>query len=384
MRDIPIVAPGAVLSPAQRDPRLDVFRGLALVMIFINHVPGTIFENYTNRNFGFSDAAEGFVIMSGISAGLAYSGHFRRPALWPAVARVWARAWTLYLVHITITLWGIGIAAGAAHHFGLVEMIGRNNLAPLFRDPLGVLVGLPTLGHQIGYFNILPLYFTLLLATPLFILLALRRPWLLLAGSALMWIIAAQFRINLPAYPNPGGWFFNPFSWQMIFVLGLLTGLAMKRGERFVPVNRALVWACGLFLLLALLWVKLPPVTQAGRAFLTQLGQWGAPFYVVRFDKTFLSLPRLLHVVALFYFISALPWVRGLCHSRLVWPLDVLGRQALPVFALGSVLSILMQAIKTGSAPSIALDVALIVTGLAAQLLLAMLRDLSQRQTRMR
>ena len=50
-----------------------MFRGLALVMIFINHVPGTVFEAYTNRNFGFSDAAEAFVFMSGVAAGLAYS-----------------------------------------------------------------------------------------------------------------------------------------------------------------------------------------------------------------------------------------------------------------------------------------------------------------------
>ncbi|MCB1958712.1 MAG: OpgC domain-containing protein, partial [Rhodocyclaceae bacterium] len=43
----------ALQSPArQRDGRIDVLRGLALVMIFINHVPGTVFEHLTNRNFG--------------------------------------------------------------------------------------------------------------------------------------------------------------------------------------------------------------------------------------------------------------------------------------------------------------------------------------------
>ena len=64
----------AVAAPAAgRDPRLDVLRGLSLVMIFINHVPGNVYEKFTSRNFGFSDAAEGFVLMSGIAAGLAYS-----------------------------------------------------------------------------------------------------------------------------------------------------------------------------------------------------------------------------------------------------------------------------------------------------------------------
>ena len=49
-----------------RDARLDMFRGIALLMIFINHVPGTAWENFTSRNFGFSDAAEAFVLMSGM------------------------------------------------------------------------------------------------------------------------------------------------------------------------------------------------------------------------------------------------------------------------------------------------------------------------------
>src|SRR3989338_8354045 len=51
-----------------RDLRLDVFRGLCLVMIFMNHIPGTVYEHLTSRNFGFSDAAEGFVFMSGMDA----------------------------------------------------------------------------------------------------------------------------------------------------------------------------------------------------------------------------------------------------------------------------------------------------------------------------
>ncbi|MDP2781934.1 OpgC domain-containing protein, partial [Devosia sp.] len=69
----PVAARQQLVSPAPRDLRLDMFRGVALVMIFINHVPGTLYESFTNRNFGFSDAAEAFVFMSGMAAGLAYS-----------------------------------------------------------------------------------------------------------------------------------------------------------------------------------------------------------------------------------------------------------------------------------------------------------------------
>ena len=83
-------------SAAPRDARLDFFRGLALIMIYLNHVPGTVFEDYTNRNFGFSDAAEGFVIMSGIAAGLAYGRLMSGIVpIWQAVLRIWHRLGSL-------------------------------------------------------------------------------------------------------------------------------------------------------------------------------------------------------------------------------------------------------------------------------------------------
>ncbi|MES2967802.1 MAG: OpgC domain-containing protein, partial [Pseudomonadota bacterium] len=104
-----------VRAPSVRDPRLDVFRGICLVMIFINHVPGNLYEEWTSRNFGFSDAAEGFVLMSGVAAGLAYSMDFRGfSRFWTGLARVWRRVWTLYLVHILTTVLALGAASAVA------------------------------------------------------------------------------------------------------------------------------------------------------------------------------------------------------------------------------------------------------------------------------
>src|SRR5688500_15155861 len=123
------VAPAStdVAAPlAGRDARLDMFRGLALVMIFINHVPGNFYEAYTSRNFGFSDAAEAFVFMSGMAAGLAYSNSFRSGPLWPAIARVWARARQLYFVHLSITFVALGIFAAAALWLGATELLSKN------------------------------------------------------------------------------------------------------------------------------------------------------------------------------------------------------------------------------------------------------------------
>ena len=124
-------APVRVKAP--RDPRLDVFRGLCLVMIFINHMPKNLFENYTSRNFGFSDAAEGFVLMSGIAAGLAYSADFRATMRrWVGFGRVWKRVWTVYLVHILTRMAALAAASAVVVFLGFktVVLTARGRLLP--------------------------------------------------------------------------------------------------------------------------------------------------------------------------------------------------------------------------------------------------------------
>ena len=367
-----IMAPSVPLAPGQRDERLDMFRGLALVMIFINHVPGTVYETFTNRNFGFSDAAEAFVFMSGMAAGLAYSGAFRSGgSLWLAIARPWARARQLYFVHLATTVMALGMFAAAAHWFGLYEVLGKNNIAPLFSKPLEVMIGLPLLTHQLGYLNILPLYLTLLLATPAFIMLGLRKPMWLLGISILVWVLAGQFRINLPSYPNSGGWFFNPFSWQLLFVIGLVSGMAMKEGRRFAPVRPWLFALCAVYLVFVLLWVKIPALAETGRAGLGVLSRLGLPFYMTWFDKAYLALPRLSHALALFYVLASIPAMALLARSRWVAPLRLMGRQGLAVFATGTVISLTLQAVKTAILPDPLTDGLMLGAGLAVQVLLA-------------
>ncbi|WP_084620481.1 OpgC family protein [Devosia chinhatensis] len=365
---------------AGRDPRLDMFRGLALVMIFINHVPGTIYETLTNRNFGFSDSAEAFVFMSGMAAGLAYSGAFRGGSLWSAIMRIWARARQLYLVHITITMLCLAIFAAAALWFDMPVVLLKNNVEPVIRYPLQSLIGIPLLTHQLGYLNILPLYTVLLLATPLFILVGLRRPWLALALSVALWVLAGQFRLNLPNFPNAGGWFFNPFSWQVLFVIGLLSGMAMKRGTTFIPYKGWLYGLAAGFVVLVLLWVKIPELGAAGRAVLAAMANAGAPFYITWFDKTFVALPRLLHALALFYVLGHMPLMLSLAGSRWAAPLRAMGRQGLAVFASGTVISILLQVVKTPRQPDPLFDGLILAAGLLVLLGLAMVLNFTAAQ----
>ena len=331
-----------------RDPRIDFFRGLLLVMIFVDHVPGNWYENLTLRNWGFSDAAESFFVMSGMAAGLAYSAgvaRWRETGLWAGIAPVWKRAWVLYLSHIFLTMAGIGIFVFGAEAFGLTELLTKNNLRQVFENTGPALIGIVTLGHQIGYVNILPAYSVLLLVTPFAILLALRAPLGLLALSVALWFVAGLYRINLPAYPNPGGWFFNPFAWQLVFAVGLLTGVALRDGGRFVPRNRVLLGLAVGWLLVVLAWRHVPEFGPAMNHGMARLGSLGLPFHITSHDKTFLPMLRLLHALALVYVISCLPIVTRLSAHAYAEPLRVMGRQGLLVFSAGALLSLAGQAL---------------------------------------
>lgn len=369
-----------------RDPRIDAFRGLALAMIFIDHVPGNPYEQFTLRNWGFSDAAEAFFVMSGIAAGLAYSGRFSREArqrqgLWAAVKPMWMRAWTLYQAQILLTAWAIAIFAAGAILFNLPDLLGTINLTPVFEDTAAALLGIPLLTHQLGYVNILPAYAVLLMAGPFAVMLGMRRPWLLAAASVALWFAAGWWRLNLPNYPNQGGWYFNPFAWQLIFVLGLLTGMAARRGERFVRRSPVLMTLAVGYLVLVVAWIYVPGFGAFLNHQMARLGALGVPFHIVSHDKTFLPAPRLLHVLAMFYVLSSLPVVHRLSGQRWAEPLRLMGRQGLLVFASGTALSLVCQVIMAAWATENWLAWVLPPVGIALSIAFAWIADRQKQKT---
>src|ERR1700761_4764264 len=87
-----------------RDARVDVFRGLALLTIFIDHIPHNTPALFTLHNFGFSDAAEIFVLLAGYSSMIAYGGLFRRAGARTALARIARRCLRIYLFQAGLLL----------------------------------------------------------------------------------------------------------------------------------------------------------------------------------------------------------------------------------------------------------------------------------------
>ena len=113
---------------------------------------------------------------------------------------------------------------------GVPDLIQAHGRSFVFGSPGNGLLGLALLSHQLGYFNILPLYIVLMLWAPVALALALRGPFLALIVSVGLYAAARTFGLNLPNWPEPGGWFFNPIAWQLVFTLGLVSAILWRDG----------------------------------------------------------------------------------------------------------------------------------------------------------
>lgn len=349
------------LSP-ERDTRIDVLRALALLTIFIDHVPGTVFERFTYRNFGFSDAAEAFVLISGISVALAYGKKFEPGGRLLSTLRMWRRAGVLYVAHIVTTMVAVAIFCAAAIYARRPDLLAQINIQPLVDKTPQVLVGIATLGHQIGYNNILPVYAALMLAAPVLLVLASWRPWPTLALSGMVWLAAGIWQIAPHNYPEPGVWFLNPLSWQFLFAIGMVGMLHVRKGGT-IPVNRWLVGAAAAYAVTAFFWIHSP---LWGR-----IAWFDLPPVLTGFDKTFLSLSRLLHILAVSYLVIALPALSGLFRRAPDHPLAIMGKRSLPIFLAGTVIAMAAQVLKIVNPGGTPYDALLIAIGISMQFALA-------------
>ncbi|MGV0758101.1 OpgC domain-containing protein [Tistrella mobilis] len=342
---------------------IDTVRGLALAMIFIDHVPGNPLENITIRNFGFADATEIFVFLAGLAAALAYFRKFTADRPWLASAKAAKRGFDLYLVHVFCIAVVAALVAWMAGATADPELYSWINLGPIFNDPAAGLMGVVTLGHQPGYFNILPMYICFMLALPVMMLIARASVGAMLVASATVWVVANMTGMNAPQWPNGGGWFFNPLAWQFVFAIGFVVGAGILGRAQVVPYRAWAWWLAAAYLVLALV-MKLA-------AFYPARDMLPIPFFLYGQDKTFVTLPRILHLLALVYVVAYSPagrWLRDLGANN---PFAVMGRQGLAVFATGSLLAVAAQLVRVPLGGGVVLDVVLVSAGLVILVLLA-------------
>ena len=150
-----------------RDPRLDFFRGIAMFIILIAHIPSNSLTLWIPARFGFSDATETFVFCSGMASAIAFGRAFKDSGWVMGTTRVSFRIWQVYWAHIGLFF---AIAATMVALNALVPE-GRNyvsqlNLHHFFNDTQTNLIALMTLTYVPNYFDILPMYLVILAMMP--------------------------------------------------------------------------------------------------------------------------------------------------------------------------------------------------------------------------
>jgi hypothetical protein len=350
-------------SLMRRDARVDVLRGLSLLMIFCDHIPGNLLSRVTLHNFGFADAAEAFVLLAGFSALAAYGRCIERDGWASGLMRIARRCWRIYLVQMGLIVASLAIVLCWSSCTGLQPTI----LKPLLDAPVDGLANALVLMAQPRFLDILPLYIALLALFPV-IYLAMRQSLLLaVALSGGLWLAANyDHGITLPKWNEPEGWYFNPFAWQFLFTIGaVLARIAIRNGGN-LPPRRWLIWACVGYLALAFFesfpWREwsLPDVR---------------PFTMDPLDKSRLAWPRILNILALTYLVLSSRRLRIVADGLVFRAAELCGRHSLEVFATGCIFALFGRLAFRTAGDTVVTQISANAAGMAAMVLIAVWLD---------
>jgi hypothetical protein len=330
----PAPPPAAVAAPAappsERDLRLDLFRGLALWLIFLDHIPSNVVSWITIRNYGFSDATEIFVFISGYTAAFVYGRAMRERGVIVAGARMLKRAWQVYVAHIFLFVIYMAEIAYVSSSFENPLYAEEMGVFDFLRQPDVTLVQALLLKFKPANMDVLPLYIVLLAGFAPFIWLLLRWPTAALAASAIVYALAWNLGWNLPSYPG-GDWMFNPFAWQLLFGFG--AWCALGGAEKLAPLTNsrvvlALAIAYLIFCLMIVMTWYFPPYASYVPRWLSD---WMYPI-----DKTNLDVLRFAHFLALAVVtVHFVPKTWPGLKSPLLRPAVLCGQHSLEIFCLG-------------------------------------------------
>jgi hypothetical protein len=346
-----------------RDPRIDACRGIALWWIFLDHIPNNIGSWLTLRNYGFSDAAELFMFISGVTCALAYD-RARRCEGWSGVIRrSLRRGWDIYAAFLLLTL----ACAIMVYLAGRDHLADESNTRVLLEHPGAALAHAAVLQYRPVNTDILPIFVVYhVLFAPLLWLL-LRVPNVTLGVSLLLYALVHVFGWTVSTWPN-NVWFFNPLAWQLLIVLGAWWVIEGKRLRPWVTSRTALVLAV-LYLafsfIIALSWsIKSlePPVPQT----LTNL--------LFPVDKSNLSPLRVLHFLALAILAARFvphTW-RGLMTPVMRGAMRC-GENSLPIYCLGVLLALASHVALLDISDGLPMQIALSLGGILMMIVAAML-----------
>jgi hypothetical protein len=350
-----------------RDLRLDFFRGLALLFIFLNHIPNNAVSWLSNRNYGFSDATETFVFISGYSVLLAYGAAMQNQGFVIGTARIWRRVWQIYTAHVFLFIIFIAQIAWLATRYNL-DLAEEMNIGPLFEEPHILMLQALLLKFRPVNMDVLPMYIALMGAFPPVMWLMQRRPHLVLAASFALWAVVQFTHWNLPSYPD-GRWFFNPLAWQFLFVLGAWCAMHRQQAPWQRLPTKAITAAAVLYVIfsaaIVLSWLR-PEWSSRVPDVIERL------LYPI--DKTEMDTWRLLHFLALAWLVVLLIKPNaGFLRWRASRLLILCGQHSLHVFCAGIFLSFAGHFVLSEIAPGLVAQFAVSTAGMALMVGLAAL-----------
>ncbi|WP_442894332.1 OpgC domain-containing protein [Bradyrhizobium sp. AZCC 1693] len=350
----PLVGALPELKEPGRDLRIDACRGIALWFIYLDHIPNNIGSWLTLRNYGFSDSAEVFMFVSGVTCALAYGKARSRDGWTGVISRTLWRSWDIYVAFLLLTL----ACAIMVYLAGGGRVADESNTRILLEHPGATLAHAVILQYRPVNADVLPIFVVYhLLFAPLLWLL-LRAPNLTLGASLLLYALVHVFGWTVPAWPN-NVWFFNPLAWQLPVVLGAWCVTGGKRFWPLVTSRTALVLAVlylAFSLMIALSWSIKPP-----EALVPQV----LPKLLYQVNKSDLDPLRLLHFFALAILVVRLiprnwpglmtPVMRGAIRC---------GENSLAIYCLGVLLALASHIALLNISDALAMQIALSLAGI--------------------
>jgi hypothetical protein len=365
----------AIVAAHGRDARTDLVRGIANWFIFLDHIPDNVVSWITVRNYGFSGAADLFIFISGYVASIVYARMTVERGFVVGASRIFKRVWQLYAAYVVLFVIYLVTITDVAARYAAPELIYEFNVAGVVDHPVRMLIYGLLLEARPLNLDVLQLYIVLMAFFPPVLWLMLRKPHLALAGSAALYVAARAFDWNLRSLPD-GNWYFNPYCWQLLFVLGAWFALGGLEKSRTLLKSSMLFYLAIAYLVFALV------MTMAGR--FPKLGDVLPANLFFAFnpnDKVNLAPYRVLHLLAaLFVMTRFMPKDWPGLEWRIFRPLIVCGQQSLAVFCLGVFLSFAGHFALLLSWGSLLAQILVSVSGVAIMTLAAYYISWSKRQ----
>ena len=339
-------------GPPVRDLRIDFFRGVALYMILVDHVSGDPINIFTYQRLGFSDSAEIFVFLSGVSCGIVYSHALTRRGRIGFMAAIIRRSMLIYgyyLLSSIIIIFLIQAVSPVIKNAGVVDQ----SFILLRENPFSAIWSTIFLISPPDLPGILVLYIVLTpIVVPLFLMGAARNAALTLAASGFVWAISQVYSDLVPHLADHS--YFNPFAWQFLFSIGMFIGINYDLDWSGLRSNPVFKWS-----LVAAWAIAIGSFLYRFSLFLSSIFQFSLDWFrisVATHDhmKENLSVVRLLHFlsVALLvatYVKSSNPIFRW-SGARIV---TRTGMFSLEVFSMSAILSVVLNIIVVACHPSI-------------------------------